>query len=463
MKKLMRSASLFLPDDVVPHGIREAIKNRLTLVDRHENEFKLYTETQAGLHVPKYFWCAELQGSYLLVDEVPSPPRDVVKMICPYEPFDYQVHILDKLAASGPHKDMGIHADCGIGKTFIACYEMCRAGGQSLVAVPNRTKMGEWIEEIQKFCGITKDQIGIIAGGAKNDWQDKPVVIGVVNSLALRDFPLEDNRFSRVFWDEAHLVPSPILGRCLGRFRGKQIPMTATPGQGIGRTILDLTCGGKWIRGEMPKLPIRIGFVKVKVPRYHGEWMYIKSKIVSRRKYITVVKQIWRALKKDGRRVMVMSNSIDPLCQIYKTEGGGFVIGASSLKDTVFPMFPEVKELVDGYPGRYSLRVQQYKEHVKTLNPILGTATGKRMPAGVGFNVPDLGGGVLILPIGNMDHFQQIVGRLNRPHPRKTNAALWVIVPTHPVALRMMQQMIRKCDTMQGVTVITHERVFDAT
>ena len=123
---------------------------------------------------------------------------------------------------------------------------------------------------------------------------------------------------------------------------------------------------------------------------------------------------------------MVLNSQIDPLVGLKRSfPGAGFVVGSQSLKQI---METEVRE---AYPAKsWKGSANKYFADVKDrYNPILATGLTKTQPGGMGMDVSDLDGGVVMFPVADPDMTQQLMGRWQREHPDKRDPLLVVMFP----------------------------------
>ncbi len=162
--------------------------------------------------------------------------RDVQKIIIktslekmglnPEEPTNH----LDSKKPKGGLLKLG----CGIGKTIMAIYLSHLLKLKTLVIVHKEFLQDQWIERFKQF---TDAKIGTIRQD-KVDVQGKDVVIGMLQSIAMKDYD-EDifNDFGLVIYDEVHHVASKIYSQALLKTSAEYtIGLSATPERSDGLT-----------------------------------------------------------------------------------------------------------------------------------------------------------------------------------------------------------------------------------
>ena len=124
---------------------------------------------------------------------------------------------------------------CGFGKTICALYIAQKLGLKTLVIVHKSFLIKQWIRNALDFLTIKEEDIGIIRQN-KCDYVNKDIVIGMIQTIAKRDF--DENvfdKFGLVIFDEAHHVSSKFFSKTLFKTGAKYtLSLTATPYRGDG-------------------------------------------------------------------------------------------------------------------------------------------------------------------------------------------------------------------------------------
>lgn len=118
----------------------------------------------------------------------------------------------------------------GQGKTVCAINLITKIKKKCLIIVHKSFLMNQWIERITEFTNLKKNEIGIIQG-KKIDVENKNIVIGMLQSLSLKDYPLElFEQFDLTIVDECHHISSRSFSKALLKLRSKySLGLTATP------------------------------------------------------------------------------------------------------------------------------------------------------------------------------------------------------------------------------------------
>ena len=219
-----------------------------------------------------------------------------------------------------------------------------------------------------------------------------------------------------------------MMSRALGKVNGNQITLTATPGGGVRRKLIELNVGSNWISEVMRGRKVSVYFVPVQVSDYVKklDWRFQKIRLAKNLDYTNKAATYVEKSLNSGRRTLVLNSQVDPLVALKKRfSNAGFVVGAQSLKDVM------QREVREKYPARsWKKSANQYFADVKErYNPILATGLTKTQPGGMGMDVSDLDGGVVMFPVADPDMTQQLMGRWQREHPNKKDPILVVLFP----------------------------------
>lgn len=102
---------------------------------------------------------------------------------------------------------------CGFGKTCLALYIITQISKKSLIIVHKEFLMNQWIERIEQF--IPTARIGKIQGQII-DVDDKDIVICMLQSIAMKDYPLSIfQQFGFTIIDECHHISAEVFSNAL--------------------------------------------------------------------------------------------------------------------------------------------------------------------------------------------------------------------------------------------------------
>ncbi len=215
---------------------------------------------------------------------------------------------------------------CGIGKTIMAIYLSHLLKLKTLVIVHKEFLQDQWVERFKQF---TNAKVGTIRQN-KVDVENKDVVIGMLQSIAMKDYDEEIfNKFGLVIYDEVHHVASKVYSQALMKTSAEYtIGLSATPerSDGLGKVI-------NWHIGNVlyqmeKKIDYKVLVKKVffrsdnPVFREKKRWFQgrmapdntamidILSNIESRNQLII---NITNTLKNIGRKILILSYRVEHL------------------------------------------------------------------------------------------------------------------------------------------------------
>ena len=119
-------------------------------------------------------------------------------------------------ACADPSKMGGIlNMPCASGKTAMAIFIMCSLKKKTLIIVHKEFLVDQWKERIKQFA--PKAKIGLIQG-SKIDIDNKDVVIGLLQSISMRDYdPVIFSSFGLLVVDEIHRSAAEVFSKALGK------------------------------------------------------------------------------------------------------------------------------------------------------------------------------------------------------------------------------------------------------
>jgi len=366
-----------------------------------------------------------------------------------YAPRPGQAMVMAFLAAN--YGDIGLKLPCGFGKTFLALAYASKFKGRTLVVLPNNERLDGWRQEIFLHTTVTPNQLGHVQAD-KRIWEDRTISVCMLKTLAMQDFPPEFlNGFTTVIWDEAHLAGAPMMSKALGKVNGRQVTLTATPGDGVRRKLIELHVGQNWKAevAETRPLTVHMMRVNIKHPTINDkEWRIQKLIAAKSKHYSQVAANLTGQALADGRRVLVLNDLVDPLMDVayqLKPLGHdvGFVIGQESLKSLANLHFPWLAQQIEAQEGKSATtRMSAYFQMVKAkANPILATGLKKTQPGGMGMDVATLDGGVVMFPTPDKDMTVQLAGRWARMHNDKLDPMLVVLTPNTKAGVQAAERM----------------------
>lgn len=210
---------------VSPYIPKSPINNKIT--------FPIYRESKNKFYLPKYYGI-NLFGQPSISNEYNYIPISTTFV---GELRDYQLDITNVFLTNINNGGYGglLEVGCGQGKTVMALYIISKLNIKTLIIVHKEFLMNQWIERINQFLPNVK--IGKIQGQII-DIDDKDIVIGMLQSLSMKDYP--DNTFDSFGFtiiDETHHIGAEVFVRSLFKVTTKyMLGLSATMNRKDGLT-----------------------------------------------------------------------------------------------------------------------------------------------------------------------------------------------------------------------------------
>ena len=151
---------------------------------------------------------------------------------------DYQEPVVNKFINHCNEVKYGgglLELPCAWGKTSASLYVLSKLRKKTLVIVHKEFLMNQWIERIQQF--LPTARIGRIQGPVI-DIDDKDIVIGMLQSLSMKDYPTSVfESFGLTIIDEVHHISSEVFSNSLFKLVTKfMLGLSATMNRKDGTT-----------------------------------------------------------------------------------------------------------------------------------------------------------------------------------------------------------------------------------
>ncbi len=238
--KIIIQNKLFLSG--IPDDLFQVIRDRLEIQNPKwfENEkmnrwngdtariLRLYEAAGGGLSVPRGFagqlisLCKRYGIKYRIVDKRRTLPEVALTFAGQLRPFQQEA-VKAMLA-----KDFGtLSAPTGSGKTVMALDMIARRKQPALIVIHTKELLHQWIDRIETFLGIPRDEIGIIGGGKKSI--GGRVTVALVQSL-YKCAEEVSQHIGHLIVDECHRAPSRTFTEAVTAFDSKyMLGLSATP------------------------------------------------------------------------------------------------------------------------------------------------------------------------------------------------------------------------------------------
>lgn len=123
----------------------------------------------------------------------------------------------------------------GGGKTLIALQLLAvvsqlHNGLSAAIVVPTEALARQWVKNILRYTSLTRDEVGMLGAGSTDSFNDKRVIVSVINS-ASRRLPemVADPNAMMLIVDECHRAGAPSFSRVLTTPAKYRLGLSATP------------------------------------------------------------------------------------------------------------------------------------------------------------------------------------------------------------------------------------------
>ena len=186
--------------------------------------FRIYRETKTKIFVPRFYGL----NNYGDPDLNLLKPGEDIHLNFIGDLREFQKPIVKKYLDAAAAKGAGLlEIHCGAGKTVMALNIIAAINKKTLVIVHKEFLLNQWVERIEQFLPDAK--IGRIQGPVI-DIEGKDIVIGMLQSLSMKDYPLsifQDFGFTVI--DEVHHIGAEVFGRALFKIvTHKMLGLSAT-------------------------------------------------------------------------------------------------------------------------------------------------------------------------------------------------------------------------------------------
>lgn len=299
-----------------------------------------------------------------------------------------------------------VKAGTGTGKSIVTLDAAAELGRTTLVLVPLQRLVKQWRQYMVDYFGMDPKDIGVIQGPKAQI--DRPVCIGMMQSLAAREYPPEVYQsFGTVIFDEVHRCGSDRLAQLLGMFPAAyKCAATATDSRADKmERVIHMYFGQPKVTASPPAMPIEY---KVLPYKRESPFWAIKEDMNLHLKCLQtdhvrneLIARLIRKTYDQGRKVIVIGHGVDhleKLMQLAIAEG-----------------VPE--EVMGQYTGSFGKGRQasadEYLDWVQEHAQIVYATYGMTKEA-ISWNRMDTG-----IDVTPQSKAAQVIGRIRRPAPGK--------------------------------------------
>ena len=217
-------------------------KQQLIAVNSYDEEkrISMYSEDDNFFYFPRYYFKNREQVAKNIIDQTDHGTK--IDFECNIKLWDYQQLAINEFKEHLNNGRTGffLGAAPGSGKTQMGIKMMEILGCTTLIIVPKKDLIGQWIERILKTTDLKKEDIGTCQAG-KIKWEGKKVVVGLIHTV-VKYIDLEPFRryFGLLLFDECDSsVPPNTFAPAAIMFNSKyRIAMTASETRADGLHVI---------------------------------------------------------------------------------------------------------------------------------------------------------------------------------------------------------------------------------
>ena len=332
--------------------------------------------------------------------------------------------------------DIGtLSATTAFGKTVVALYILAKRQVNTLIIVHRRQLLDQWLERIETFLNVPKNQVGKIGGG-----KNKPtgiIDVAIIQSL-IKNHEVNDlvANYGQVIFDECHHLSAvsfeSVAKACKSQFvLGLSATLTRKDGH---HPIVFMQCGPIRFQASAKEQASARPFNHY-VTQRQTEFMMPECPSTDSRTYIHAV---YQALVLDGNRNQLI---LDDIKQALSERRSPIVL--TERKEHVVLLAGQIKTFAKNVlVMQGGMGIRQRKQLADTLQSIpddeerIIIATGRYL--GEGFDDDRLDTLFLVMPISWKGTLAQYAGRLHRLHHAKTEVRIYDYVDSHVPMLAKM-------------------------
>ena len=362
-----------------------------------EQPFKVYLENENKLYLPKFYGIEK----YGLPEENTLSNGKDIDISFALQLKDEQKIPAEKTLEA--YKSIGggiLSLPCGFGKTILGLYFIAQLKKKTMVIVHKEFLMNQWIDRIQ--FALPNAKVGIVQGD-KCQIKDNDIIIGMLQTLSMRDFPPDTfDDIGHVIIDECHTISSRVFSKALFKVNSKyMLGISATPTRNDGlMKVLKYHIGETFFTIKSNEKNV------VKVERYliNSNDDNYKEELLNFRGQVQMATMINNIADCRKRTQLIINKAIE---EVHKNEKRQFLI-LSDRRQQLEDMYKIVKETTTISVGYY---VGGLKKNVLKDNESCKILLGTYPMASTGLDIPSLN--ALILATPRSDIIQSI-GRIDR-------------------------------------------------
>ena len=447
--KLLRKLQITIPLADLPTSLGAALKRLGTIANPVFYEKQCLRFSTAN--IPRFIFCGEEHNDQLVLPR--GTLHDIEKLVSKAggkvsitdrrpTPATAELSFIGTLSATQSaavdammgHEEGVLVAPPGAGKTVMACAAIAQRGISTLILVHRKQLLDQWSDRLQKFLGLSKNEIHILG---KARYPDAPVALGMFPTLARSECPEALlSKYGHIIIDECHHVPAASFEAAMKRCTARYIlGLTATPNRKDGlQKILFFQCGPIRHRIDLDhaeeqsrmvfvrEFSLRLPAGKDRLP-IHQIWEHL---IQSRERNSAIASDVTSAFE-EQRFCALLSDRKEHLNALES------LLRERLPDDAVFRM--------DGSTPRKQREEALNHLRLKAAQglPFVLLATSSLL--GEGFDMPELDTLFLAMPISFKGRLIQYAGRLHRISEKKKSVRIYDYAePDHPLTAQMYRK-----------------------
>jgi superfamily II DNA or RNA helicase len=312
--------------------------------------FKVYKESKKRLYVPKSYGQQKFGTPEL--DKMKNLNVENIDIDFKGSMREKQLPVIETFLKECDNSGGGIVClPCGFGKTVIGLNILSKLKKKTLVVCHKEFLLNQWKERIEMF--IPDAKLGSIQQ-KKVDIENKDIVLGMLQSIAMRDYPEDTfDSFGFIIFDECHHLGAEVFSRALPKLTTTyMLGLSATPDRKDGLSKVFEYYLGNMVYCVKEREP---DTVSLKIIKYYSEnekycdpeinfrgqlnSPAMITKVCSYNHRTEVFISEIEKLVKLGRRILVLSERRDHLSYFHKqlTErkicDSGYYVGGMKQED----------------------------------------------------------------------------------------------------------------------------------
>ena len=296
---------------------------------RFAKSFKIYLENEHKFCIPKFYGLNNF-GKPKLVD---FNKGNEINLNFAGSLRDYQIDVINTVVPKIKNQEGGtISLPPGRGKTVIACKLISELKKKTLVVVHKTFLLNQWKNRIEQF--LPDARVGIVQGKII-DVDDKDIVIGMLQSLSLKDDYPDDlfDDIGTIIFDECHHLSAEKFSQILRRISVPyMIGLSGTPFRNDKLEKVFEYYIGKMLYYEKPKINQEILVNIYRFKMKHEKFKVVINKYTKEAQISTMVSNMVELVERNtfivnlikecredvNRKILVLSDRLDHLDYIME-------------------------------------------------------------------------------------------------------------------------------------------------